>query len=200
VSPGLVGQAIAMFAVTNVDDILVLVLFFGQTTTRAGVTRVVIGQYLGFTAILVLSIIGALAAGLLPGSVIPYLGLVPLLLGIRGAWNTWRPQRLDDPEEEAKGETSTGAGITAVAAVTFANGGDNIGVYVPVFATAGAADMAVYVAVFLVCVGAWCAAGWFFATRPLIAKALARWGHILLPLVLIGIGALILIGGGAFGL
>jgi cadmium resistance protein CadD (predicted permease) len=36
--------------------------------------------------------------------------------------------------------------------------------------------------------------------RPVIAKALSRWGHILLPLVLIGIGLLIVIEGGAFGL
>jgi cadmium resistance protein CadD (predicted permease) len=35
---------------------------------------------------------------------------------------------------------------------------------------------------------------------PVIAKALSRWGHILLPLVLITIGLLILIHGGAFGL
>ncbi|MGW7440168.1 hypothetical protein [Streptomyces sp. NPDC054849] len=46
----------------------------------------------------------------------------------------------------------------------------------------------------------WCFAGRFFATRPVIAKVLASWGHILLPLVLIGIGLLILIEGGAFGL
>ncbi|MFG2991662.1 hypothetical protein ACGFZK_20610 [Streptomyces sp. NPDC048257] len=32
----------------------------------------------------------------------------------------------------------------------------------------------------------WCFAGRFFATRPAVAKALARWGHVLLPLVLIG--------------
>ncbi|MFB7307681.1 hypothetical protein [Streptomyces sp. NPDC056192] len=35
---------------------------------------------------------------------------------------------------------------------------------------------------------------------PGLAKALARWGHILLPLVLIAIGLLILVEGGAFGL
>ncbi|WP_254722571.1 cadmium resistance transporter [Streptomyces spororaveus] len=87
-----------------------------------------------------------------------------------------------------------------VAAVTFANGGDNIGVYVPVFATAGAGGMSVYAAVFLALVAVWCFAGKFFATRPVIAKALARWGHILLPVVLIATGLLILIEGGAFGL
>ena len=59
--------------------------------------------------------------------------------------------------------------------------------------------MIVYATVFLILVGAWCAAGWFFATRPVIAKALSRWGHILLPLVLITVGLLILVRGGAFG-
>jgi cadmium resistance protein CadD (predicted permease) len=60
--------------------------------------------------------------------------------------------------------------------------------------------MSVYAVVFLVLVAVWCFAGRFFATRPVIAKVLARWGHILLPLVLIAIGLLILIEGGAFGL
>ncbi|MET9388226.1 cadmium resistance transporter [Streptomyces sp. NPDC002928] len=60
--------------------------------------------------------------------------------------------------------------------------------------------MSVYVVVFLILVAVWVVAGRYFATRPVIAKALARWGHILLPVVLIGIGLLILIEGGAFGL
>jgi cadmium resistance protein CadD (predicted permease) len=64
----------------------------------------------------------------------------------------------------------------------------------------GVGGMSVYVVVFLVLVALWCLAGRFFATRPVIAKALSRWGHILLPVVLIGIGLLILIEGGAFGL
>ncbi|MFD1537547.1 hypothetical protein [Nonomuraea guangzhouensis] len=37
-------------------------------------------------------------------------------------------------------------------------------------------------------------------TRPVIAKALSRWGHLLQPIVLIALGLLILIQGGAFGL
>ncbi|TCM49006.1 cadmium resistance transporter [Kribbella sp. VKM Ac-2568] len=84
--------------------------------------------------------------------------------------------------------------------MTFANGGDNIGVYVPVFAVAGVDGMAVYVVVFLIGVAVWCAAGRYFATRPVIARALSRWGYIVLPAVLIGIGLLILIEGHAFGL
>ncbi|HEX5876841.1 MAG TPA: cadmium resistance transporter [Actinomycetota bacterium] len=199
----LLGQAVGMFAVTNIDDILILALFFGQAASagagRAGAIRVVLGQYLGFIAILVAAIVGALGAGLLPESVIPYLGLLPLLLGLRAAWRAWRDRRNgdDDTDEPA---AAGGPGILQVAAVTLANGGDNIGVYVPVFAVAGTSGMVVYVSVFLIGVGLWCAAGRYFATRPVIAKALSRWGHILLPVVLIGIGLLILIDGGAFGL
>jgi cadmium resistance protein CadD (predicted permease) len=90
--------------------------------------------------------------------------------------------------------------VLAVAAITFANGGDNIGVYVPVFAAAGTGGLVVFATVFLALVAVWCAAGRFFATRPIIARALSRWGHIVLPVVLIAIGLLILIEGGAFGL
>ncbi|WP_327667798.1 hypothetical protein OHN37_45240 [Streptomyces sp. NBC_00485] len=53
--------------------------------------------------------------------------------------------------------------------------------------------------VFLTLVAVWCFAGRFFAIRSVVAKALSRWRHILLPLVLIAIGLLILIEGGAFG-
>jgi cadmium resistance protein CadD (predicted permease) len=60
--------------------------------------------------------------------------------------------------------------------------------------------MITYVVVFLILVAVWCAAGRFFATRPPVARTLARWGHIILPVVLIGIGLIILIEGGAFGL
>jgi cadmium resistance protein CadD (predicted permease) len=195
----LVGQAVGMFAVTNIDDIVILALFFGQAAGRpGGAVRVVAGQYLGFGAILAAAIVGALGAGLLPEPVLPYLGLLPLLLGIRAGWSAWRERRNGDGGEIP----SAGDGPTtwAVAAVTLANGGDNIGVYVPVFATAGSGGPAVFAVVSLLLVAVWCAGGRYFATRPVIARSLSRWGHIVLPVVLIGIGLVILIEGGAFGL
>jgi cadmium resistance protein CadD (predicted permease) len=193
---GLVGQAVGMFAVTNIDDIVILALFFSQTKNRTAAFKVVLGQYLGFAAILVASVLGALGAGLLPPPTIPYLGLLPLALGLRAAWTTWR----DRHNHPNPADTPNSPTIWQVAAVTLANGGDNIGVYVPVFAVAGVSGMVVFVLVFLVGVALWCAAGHYFATRPAVAKALSRWGHVVLPLVLIAIGLLILIEGDAFGL
>jgi len=182
-----------LFAVTNIDDIVMLALFFAQGAGHRGAARrVAVGQYLGFTAILVTAIAAAFGATFLPEPVIPYLGLLPLLLGVKAAWGAWVRHRSGEDGDGGAGPVHGPPGVFDVAAVTFANGGDNIGVYVPVFAIAGGAGMGVYAVVFLILVAVWIAAGWYFATRPLIAGVLSRWGHVLLPLVLIGVGALIL--------
>jgi cadmium resistance protein CadD (predicted permease) len=183
---GSIGQAIGMFAVTNVDDLVLLALFFA----RGGAARVVAGQFVGFGALLAVSVAGALGAGLLPAPVLPWLGLVPLLLGLRAAWQVWRARRDGDEPDPVAPPT-----VLAVAGVTIANGGDNIGVYVPVFAVADTPVLVGYVAVFLVLVGVWCAAGRFLVTRPVVARTLARRGHVVLPVVLVAIGLLILLGG-----
>jgi cadmium resistance protein CadD (predicted permease) len=199
------SQATAVFAVTNVDDLVLLALFFARAgSRRAAVWRVVGGQYLGFAAILAVSVVGALGVGLLPEPVVAYLGLVPLLLGIRAAWRA-RPEAADDPDPDPDPDTDptdadAGPTVPAVAAVTFANGGDNIGVYVPVLSTAGANGTVTYVVVFLVLTGLWCLAGRVLATRRPVARALARQGHLVLPVVLIALGIVILVQGGAFGL
>ncbi|MFI1987763.1 cadmium resistance transporter [Actinoplanes sp. NPDC020271] len=191
-SLGIIGQAIGLFAVTNVDDLLILALFFGRGAGRRHVVRdVALGQYLGFAAILVVAGAAAFGATFLPERAVPFLGLLPLALGVKAAVQAWRHRHDQDEEQES---TDNGPRPLEVAAVTFANGGDNIGVYVPVFATAGAGGMTTYALVFLILVGVWVAAGRFFATRPLIARALGRRGHVLLPVVLIGIGLLILFG------
>ena len=199
-SVGLDGQAIGLFAVTNIDALVVLAMFFGRASGRAGLLRVVAGQYLGFAAILAVSVVCALAVDLLPQSAIAYFGFIPLTLGLRAAWRAWteRHEHAEGDDEDVPGEAA-GPGLLTVAGVTLANGGDNIGVYVPVFAAGGAATLATYTVVFLILVGVWCAAGYWFARRQVIARALSRWGHIILPAVLVTIGLLILIQGDAFG-
>jgi cadmium resistance protein CadD (predicted permease) len=195
----LLGQAATMFAVTNIDDMVVLAVFFGRNSgKRSGIVRVVLGQYGGFIAILAVSVLGAFGARLLPEKAIPYLGLLPLFLGLRAAWLAWRTDRDYDATTDKSDNDGGRVGILDVATVTFANGGDNIGVYVPVFAVVGAGGMLAYIVIFLVGVAIWCAAGWYFASRPPVAKTLSRWGHIILPVVLIGIGLAILIEGGVF--
>ncbi|AZI65680.1 cadmium resistance transporter (plasmid) [Rhodococcus qingshengii] len=191
-------QAIGLFIATNIDDIIVLSLFFARGAGQRGTTaRVLGGQYLGFAGILGAAVLVSLGSGaFLPPEVIPYFGLIPLGLGL---WAAWRARRGDDDDDDAKIEGKNVA-VWTVAGVTFANGGDNIGVYVPVFLTLDPGAVVAYCIVFLVLIAGLVALAKFVATRRPIAEVLERWEHILFPIVLIGLGVFILISGGAFGL
>jgi cadmium resistance protein CadD (predicted permease) len=194
---GALAGAVGLFAVTNVDDVVVLSLLFARGAGERGAARrVVAGQYAGFTAILAVAGAGALGASYLPEGAAAYLGVVPVALGLWEGWRLWRGGWRGGREPAAG---PAGLGVVKVALVTFTNGGDNIGVYVPVFAAVGAGGTIVYAAAFLVLVGVWCAAGWFAASRPVVTRVLRRWGRGLLPVVLVVIGVLILAEGGAFG-
>ena len=192
-------QAIGLFAATNIDDIIVLSLFFARGAGQRGTTaRILAGQYLGFAGILVAAILVTIGAGaFLPPAAIPYFGLIPLGLGLWAAWEAWRGDGDDDDEAKVAGKK---VGVGTVAGVTFANGGDNIGVYTPVFLSVEPLAVVAYCVIFLALVAVLVALAKFVATRPPIAEVLERFEHILFPIVLIGLGIVILVSGGAFGL
>ena len=191
-------QAIGLFVATNIDDIIVLSLFFARGAGRPGTTaKILAGQYLGFVGILAAALLVTLGAGwALPEEAIPYFGLIPLALGLWAAWQAYRGEG-DDDDAAVSGKS---VAVATVAGVTFANGGDNIGVYVPVFLNISTPAVITFCIMFLVLVAVLVAMAKFVATRRPIAEVLERWEHILFPIVLIGLGVAILVGGGAFGL
>jgi Predicted permease, cadmium resistance protein len=195
-------QAIGLFVATNIDDIIVLSLFYARGAGQRGTTsKILLGQYLGFGGILLAAVVVSLGArSFLPEAALPYFGLIPLALGLYAAWRAWRNRDDDDDDDDEAKVADKQVGVLTVAAVTFANGGDNIGVYVPVFATASTTAIIAYCLVFLALVGLLVLTAKYVATRRPIAEVLERWEHILFPLVLIGLGIVILLEGGAFGL
>ena len=98
--------------------------------------------------------------------------------------------RGEDDDEDVSGKRLS---ALAVAGVTFANGGDNIGVYVPVFTTSSPAEVAIYCVVFLILVAPLVWAARFVATRPGIAETLEKLESVLFPAVLILLGIAILL-------
>jgi cadmium resistance protein CadD (predicted permease) len=147
-----IAQAVGLFLATNIDDIVILSLFFGRGQGQPGTTRrILAGQYLGFLGILGAAVLAALGAqALLPEQVLPYFGLLPLGLGLWAAWQAWRNCGSDDDDEaQLEGKRVS---VWTVAAVTFANGGDNIGVYVPVFVSVSWSAVLAYCIVFLLLV------------------------------------------------
>src|SRR5699024_3996138 len=176
-------QTIGLFIVTNIGDSIGLSLFFARGTGQSGTTtRILGGQCLGIASILCTAVLVTIGAGaFLPSATIPYFGLIPLTLGL---WAAWQALRGDDDDDDAK---IAGKKVSAwtVAGVTFANGGDNIGVYVPVFLNVEPIAVVAYCLVFLALVAVLVILAKFVATRPPIAEVLERWEHVLFPIVLI---------------
>jgi cadmium resistance transport/sequestration family protein len=187
-------MSVLAFVSTNIDDIFILMLFFGAKKIKP--SRIIAGQYLGIATLVVLSLLGSFVGNFIDQRYIGILGLFPIFLAIKQVWLLVRP-----PGEDDSGDvTVTSASIFAVAGVTIANGADNIGVYVPLLATLSQFEKIQLVIVFMVMTYLWCLAGQYLASRPVVAKQLERFGHIIMPVVLFLLGLFILIESGTFEL
>lgn len=188
------------FLVTDIDDLVVLVAFFADPAMRP--RDVVVGQFAGIAALLAASALALLARLVVPDHAIGLLGLAPLALGIRAAVELVRcsrrqpaPQDARDAGDARRPSVAAGAprgGIVAVALVTIANGGDNLAVYAPLFASSGPVRAIGLAVIFLAMTGLWLGLAWLSVRNPLTGRHLRRWGRCLLPPVLVLLGALIL--------
>ena len=201
------GVAALVFASTNVDDILLLAAFFAAPNLTA--RTVVLGQFLGIGILVLASALAGAVALVVPEGYTALLGAVPLGLGLRWLWQLWDERRrrravADAPAHEAASEAALqeaehqteGRGrsqLLAVTGVTLANGGDNLGVYIPLFASAPR-TIPVYVAVFAAMTALWCLAGYALVNNRVIGHHVRRVGRVGLPFVLVALGLWILSG------
>jgi cadmium resistance protein CadD (predicted permease) len=181
--------ATGAFISTNIDDLFLLVGFFSDRTfSRA---HVFAGQILGMAVIVAISLAAASAALAISPAHVGLLGILPMVIGVG------KLLRLEKIEEE---EQPTAVGILQVAAVTIVNGGDNIAAYTPIFATQGSRELSATLAIFAALTLLWCFAASGLVRHTALGKPLRRYGHILLPFILIGLGGLILYRSGALRL
>jgi len=178
------AASVTTFAATNLDDIFLLTVFFAR---RVPTRRIVAGQYLGFAAIVAVSF--ALVWGVsltIPGVWMRSLGILPLAIGVK---ELVRAHKIKSGDVGRPGDSLS---VFSIAAITLANGADNVGVYVPFF-VASRTHLRVVLVVYGLLVLVWCAVGKWLGRHAFILKSLARWGHWIVPLVLIGLGAYILL-------
>jgi cadmium resistance protein CadD (predicted permease) len=194
---GSVGVGIALFVSTNVDDIFVLLGFFALPGFRA--RNVVIGQYLGMAALVLVSAVFSLISLVLAPAYIGLLGVLPILIGLRQLGDLRRGGNGADARAAAAGGGALGQ-IASVAGATMANGGDNIAAYTPFFATWSAARIAVVAVLFLLMTALWLAAAHFLVNHPRIGDPIRRHAGLAVPFVLIGLGLVVLYEAGSFAL
>jgi len=180
------AASVTTFAATNLDDIFLLTVFFAR---RVPTRRIVAGHYLGFATIVALSF--ALVWGVslaIPRVWTRLLGILPLAIGIKELVRIRRSQAI--PAERVDSSVS----VLSIATITLANGADNVGVYVPFF-VAHQTDRQLVLVVYGLLPLVWCAVGKWFGRHALALKALAGWGHWIVPFVLIGLAGYILLWG-----
>ena len=194
--PGTIGTAVAVFAGTNIDDIIVLTVLFlsARASGRPRPWQIWSGQYVGIGLLVVASAVAALGLTLVPDRWVGLLGLIPFALGVKGLVAAIRARGEDEPPT-----VTVAAGLASVIGVTVANGADNISVYTPMFRTIGLADSLVTVTVFAVGVAVWCLAGSWLGSHPKIIAIVQRFGHWIVPGVFMLIGAFIVVESGVIG-
>jgi cadmium resistance protein CadD (predicted permease) len=190
--PGsVVGTAAGAFIGTNIDDFVVLLLLIlGMPVDGIRRWQIVAGQYLGFGVLLVISACGALALSTLSESWGGLLAIVPLALGVRGLIEA---RRRPPPAGKAP---ILAANVTRVAAVTVANGGDNVSVYSLLFRQLNPAGTAVTIVVFLVLLGGLCALALVIGRHTRLIPAIIRGNRWLTPWVYVVVGVVLLIRSG----
>jgi cadmium resistance transport/sequestration family protein len=205
-------EGVTAFAATNVDDLIILLLFFAQVNETFRPQHVVSGSYWGFAALVILSLVGFLGGLVVSSTWIGLLGILPIILGIKQLMQWGQDDaQVENVTNEFSALSNRHPLIAVlmkllhpqaykVAAVTFANGGDNIGIYVPLFAASSAMALGVILIVFSLLKGMWCYAAYRLTQNPRIAYGLTRYGHSIIPFVLIGLGLFILWKNGTFKL
>ena len=187
---GVVGVAIVVFVSTNVDDIFVLLGFFADRKFRT--KQIVIGQYLGIAVLYGFSVAASLLVLVIPATYIGLLGFAPIYFGSRRLWELWKGIDSEgNPEDHSKASAGHG-NIVAVTLVTIANGGDNISVYTPLFATRSASEILAIGCIFAILTAIWLGAAHSLVNHRKLGMPIRRYGHRVVPFVLIAIGILIL--------
>jgi len=206
------SAGITAFVATNIDDIIILLLFFAQVDANFRRRHIVIGQYLGFTLLILASLPGFFGGLVVPSEWIGLLGLLPIAIGLKQLVNrqedTAQVQTVTsdfEPSSARKPLVSFLSSVLSpqtykVAAVTVANGGDNISIYIPLFAGNNLVSLGVILGIFFLMVGVWCAIAYLLTRQPTIAQVLSRYGNAVVPFVLIGLGLFILYERGTFRL
>lgn len=202
---GAVFVGVTSFVATNIDDIVVLMVFFSQLNARFRRRHVVAGQYLGFCALLLASLPGYLGGLVISKPWLGLLGFLPMAIGVS--------QLLQGPEDEPSiqdvshdmndlaGTTSVWSKLKTlltpqtytVAAVTISNGGDNIGIYIPLFASSSLPQLAIILGVFFLLVGVWCFVAERLVRQKAIARGITQYGDRIVPFVFIALGLYILV-------
>jgi cadmium resistance protein CadD (predicted permease) len=175
----LVGS-VAAFVATGLDEAVVLTTLFAYARERHAAVSVYAGQLLGQAVLVGVSVLAALGVQALSPKAVGALGVVPIVLGVRILLGRDREAAPDRPRRGF---------LLAVAAIAVAGGAEEVATYVPLLGSLDGAELWLATATLLALVPVWCRVCQTAASLPRLQDWLTRYGRVVIPAVLIALGA-----------
>lgn len=217
--------AFAAGLATTFDDTIYLTAYFGEVDRAFRPLHVAVGELLGFTALLLLSLAGCAIGMALPAHTVGWLGLLPIIIGLRNLLHVLRPA--GGSGEQAGLAWSAEAGRSGsrpyqhtgfrsrkltlwqalrerrtydVALVSISNGSNNLSIYIPLFASLAPLKVIIIVPVLYAFIFTWIALAFALTRMPGLSLVLNRYAKAFFPFVLMWLGYRILNDSGALQL
>lgn len=182
-------SAIGVYISTSIDYLIVLIILFAQLSQNKQKWHIYAGQYLGTGLLVGVSLVAAYVVNFVPEAwMVGLLGLIPIYLGIRFAIVGEGEEEIIERLEQSKANQL----FWTVTLLTIASGGDNLGIYIPYFASLDWAQTLVALLVFAIGVIIFCELSRVLSSIPLISETIEKYTRIIVPLVFIPLGLYIM--------
>ena len=180
---------VTTFAVTNLDNLIILVFLLGQSKGERH--HVLIGFIASVILVVAASSIGILIGTMLSPNIVGYLGIAPLVIGAYLLY-----QQLTAVENKSAIATTTMHSPSRIWLTTvvliFSNSADSIAVLLPLLAESGSTPTLLIVSIYLLTSILWCAIYLKIASNAGLAQRISARGEKLVPWVMIAVGIYVL--------
>ncbi|CAJ1193346.1 hypothetical protein FS150101_NMOIFPPK_01400 (plasmid) [Fructilactobacillus sanfranciscensis] len=186
-------SAIGVYISTSIDYLIVLIILFAQLPQNKQKWHIYAGQYLGTGLLVGVSLVAAYVVNFVPEAwMVGLLGLIPIYLGIRFAIVGEGEEEEEEEIIERLEQSKANQLFWTVTLLTIASGGDNLGIYIPYFASLDWAQTLVALLVFAIGIIIFCELSRVLSSIPLISETIEKYKRIIVPLVFILLGLYIM--------
>lgn len=192
-------SAIVSYIATSIDYIVILVVLFAQMKKRKnGVRDIVLGQYLGFTILIVISLLAAFGLAFIPQQWIGLLGLIPIFIGLKVLFE--KDEGDEEDEEILESTNRFSSFILSVTVIMLAAGGDNLGVYIPYFTVLNTIELIVTIVIYYIAAAVLLYLCQRVSAVKGISETVEKYEKIIVPIVFLALGIMIMSENGTFSM
>lgn len=186
-------SAIGVYISTSIDYLIILFILLAQLSQNKQKWHIYAGQYLGTGLLVGASLVAAYVVNFVPEEwMVGLLGLIPIYLGIRFAIVGEDAEEEEEEIIERLEQSKANQLFWTVTLLTIASGGDNLGIYIPYFASLDWSQTLVALLVLVIGIIIFCEISRVLSSIPLLFETIEKYERIIVPLVFILLGLYIM--------